>query len=836
MPSQTKRIRLNRLPNVNPEGSLFSQCFDAVQEAGKWYWKTGNGLNIVAKQGDDGIYNDMWGDIGCMEEHYTDSLFNSFIFAGNISSGGGGRQIYAYRPFQTPKIFSLTPQNYYNGGDIDDMRKDIYGHILMLRGGYIDRIILGTASQAGSTILIDIKDASDYKNWSAMGVDVGDLIVNLHDWSTATVTSITTNTYTNDTLNFSAGLSDGGSFATGEHYAVFTRNWYHTSFGTLGLLVPYQNQIETFADMTIFPTLTGYLAKYSTETGSDLNQTWKQLPRFHRFSCMSGNNGYLLIGTQNINNDTGKLLLWDTFSDGYNSEIELDGIVTSIKPYLTGWVVSCNGREYYTDGYSLKELFDWGAGQRSFGTVLTSPKCNAKVVRDGFIYMTVEGSEFRNETGGVLKYSFKTGEWSISPFTYLPVNTGGYISSVKAPVTMADDAAVGTVSWSNVDNAKLEDETFADAVFAGSAVIPKDFLVKLLVGGVVTGQNRGNDANLSTSNIFYNYGHDSTLWQCLLTPAIINASNFGVVLQHRSNTVYTHYLKASNFGFSIPTGAKISGVKVRVKQKYSAGGGNETVWVDYIEITVYYLTYLKVSEEYSQFGSEFFLYYANKFGKMFAGGVNYLLYEYSRSYPYNSNCIAISPAIQFPREVSIKRIHIHLAPTDSPLTDFQGIAKLEVKVADANQKIFRYGFASAVLAINKMRFDGTLTNYNIADVGDEVYISGDNAIAGGQRVHITQIDNAGQSNEEWTFDRNFKDLPVGTPTIQIRPFKSLGSITIPATSVSMKTRKYFFDNKDFKLLTDRIYIEVAVNFIYGENPQTIRVAALEVEYAEAERT
>ncbi|KKL89783.1 hypothetical protein LCGC14_1911260 [marine sediment metagenome] len=64
------------------------------------------------------------------------------------------------------------------------------------------------------------------------------------------------------------------------------------------------------------------------------------------------------------------------------------------------------------------------------------------------------------------------------------------------PRTMADDNAVGTITWSNVDNAKADDTSYADASITSATA--------------------------------------------------------------------THYLKATNFAFSIPTGARIDGIIVDI--------------------------------------------------------------------------------------------------------------------------------------------------------------------------------------------------------------------------------------------------------------------------------
>jgi len=76
----------------------------------------------------------------------------------------------------------------------------------------------------------------------------------------------------------------------------------------------------------------------------------------------------------------------------------------------------------------------------------------------------------------------------------ISTNTGA-----TSPGTMADDATIGTVAWSNPDNAKVSDDVYATA------------------GDL----------------------YDTT----------------------------SHYLKATNFGFSIPTGATINGILVEVEAK-----------------------------------------------------------------------------------------------------------------------------------------------------------------------------------------------------------------------------------------------------------------------------
>jgi len=80
-------------------------------------------------------------------------------------------------------------------------------------------------------------------------------------------------------------------------------------------------------------------------------------------------------------------------------------------------------------------------------------------------------------------------------------------TSTKSPGTMADDATVGTATWSNPNNAKVSDGIYSEV----------------------------NDIG-----------------------------GFNV----------SHYLKATNFGFSIPSGATINGILVEIERKESNARDN----------------------------------------------------------------------------------------------------------------------------------------------------------------------------------------------------------------------------------------------------------------------
>ena len=142
----------------------------------------------------------------------------------------------------------------------------------------------------------------------------------------------------------------------------------------------------------------------------------------------------------------------------------------------------------------------------------------------------------------------------------------------NAPGTMTDDAAVGVGVWATVDNAKVNDTSYATngsgtpathylkatafgfAIPSGATIngiqvgitrkasnnakfeYSSDNIVSLVKGGTVSGDNKFNaGVKWPTSDGTVTYGTTSDLWGTTWAYTDINASNFGVVLS--ANTV-----------------------------------------------------------------------------------------------------------------------------------------------------------------------------------------------------------------------------------------------------------------------------------------------------------
>jgi len=65
----------------------------------------------------------------------------------------------------------------------------------------------------------------------------------------------------------------------------------------------------------------------------------------------------------------------------------------------------------------------------------------------------------------------------------------------------------------------------------------KDFAVNLTVGGVTVGSNLANPNNWSSTSTSFTYGGSTNLWGTSWTPAQVNASTFGVVIQSQNSNV-----------------------------------------------------------------------------------------------------------------------------------------------------------------------------------------------------------------------------------------------------------------------------------------------------------
>ncbi len=157
----------------------------------------------------------------------------------------------------------------------------------------------------------------------------------------------------------------------------------------------------------------------------------------------------------------------------------------------------------------------------------------------------------------------------------------------NGPGTAVDDSSVGTPPWLNPTNALVSDDVYSSVTVAGVDQIT-DNSIRLTKAGSFVGTSQGNQFDPShwpAVEAFITYGGMSNLWGTTWTAAEINDSSFGVGISVFKGATPSHYLKVTNFGFSIPVGSVINGIVVESENKSTSA---TVASVDYVRITVYY--------------------------------------------------------------------------------------------------------------------------------------------------------------------------------------------------------------------------------------------------------
>lgn len=158
------------------------------------------------------------------------------------------------------------------------------------------------------------------------------------------------------------------------------------------------------------------------------------------------------------------------------------------------------------------------------------------------------------------------------------------------PTAAIDDDTVGTIIWTNPTNCFTSNGANASTSSSGHSDVTSDEEVKLVLANDSLGsENKANTTpHWPTSDTYSSYGGSEDDWGESLTGADVNNSNFGVVIAADVDGDITHYLKATDFNFSIPATDIIDGVLVEIEKSkaYTAKGGAMNMRIDHIRITI----------------------------------------------------------------------------------------------------------------------------------------------------------------------------------------------------------------------------------------------------------
>ena len=283
-------------------------------------------------------------------------------------------------------------------------------NIIYSAGDKLGYGLRGLATGGSTTTLIDTT-----KNFTTLGFAANDKVTNLRTGAEYTISSISTTTNTNDTLNFSAF----GSLTTASEDEYIL--WDDARFDLLdnvsaenwqgGATTNWRRQIKQYADKYLI--LNGnYLSELSAD-GATIIDNKKQLPLKHQALCFDVNSDKILVSAEYKNG--GRILLWDGRSDGWSNSLGFDFPIKAVVSYKSGWLFVSRGVLYYTDGYQIQELskLDSTPDIDRFVAGIAEPLYNSGLFYfDGKLYFASSYNDYNFIDNGVYCYDFKSG-WTL---------------------------------------------------------------------------------------------------------------------------------------------------------------------------------------------------------------------------------------------------------------------------------------------------------------------------------------------------------------------------------------------------------------------------------------
>lgn len=259
---------------------------------------------------------------------------------------------------------------------------------------------------------------TDGRNFTTLGISSSaghNKVYNIQNKEVYTVTSVSTTDATNDTLNFSAGTAN----VAGQYFIAFNDEGYGTDFDFFNSTTYPQykaqkpkasiiRQIRAFD--TDYLVLNGnFLASLSVDE-STFNSNHKQLPTNTEGTCFAVNQAQIAVGGSY--KGKGRLMLWDGFSDGWLSIIELERIPQAIEAYNGGFLVMVGCDLFFTNGYQM-QLITTLPDSDFYGATNTVLANGMKVIGDR-VYINATLARLNRAKTGTWIYDMKAG-WTLVP-------------------------------------------------------------------------------------------------------------------------------------------------------------------------------------------------------------------------------------------------------------------------------------------------------------------------------------------------------------------------------------------------------------------------------------
>jgi len=257
---------------------------------------------------------------------------------------------------------------------------------------------------------------------------------NLHFHITSTGTTTIKSNTANDlsTASFTIRIGDTLNFASatptpqsGDDFMLFADRKYNFDDSANDVVYPhfanqldryyFKRQIKQYGD-EFFLTNGNWMSSLSSETFS----AWaKRMPDNHQLIAFGINGANVLFSC--IIQGKGKLMLWDGYSNNFNSMLDIDMPTTSLATMDDGWVFVSNWQVYFTNWYSIKPLtsvIDSNSIGRTFFNILSF---NWLEIFNGKLIMSVYWDKTNRANSWIYVYDFNW-NWSFQPINSSWIN------------------------------------------------------------------------------------------------------------------------------------------------------------------------------------------------------------------------------------------------------------------------------------------------------------------------------------------------------------------------------------------------------------------------------
>lgn len=386
-------IQIDKFSAAGQNGILYCQGFYPEVINGKSVMGEGLTSFSILNKETTGFSNlgNIYGSLALSTINSQGSLYN--IYINNTS------KIFVYQEVGTTitdgEIHSNS--NSLTATTNPDIIETSLGNILYPSEKHIGRGVRFKATGGSTTTIVDTD-----RNFVTLGYAANDKVTNLKTGVEYTITSISTTTNTNDTLNFSA--SGVNTTVANDECIAWEDDRFTTDTNSANWQPPQSNWVKQFAEYAneILFTNGNYIGSISASDRtlpndeSTVTKDRKQLPSKYQAISIKVNNAKVLVSANF--NGKGALCLWDGASDGWNNILKINSPVMATTEYQSGWIFISDGTLYYTNGFQLQVLYKLNQDNRISSNKLKPITHNALTINDSMLYCAGSGSSI-SETG-----------------------------------------------------------------------------------------------------------------------------------------------------------------------------------------------------------------------------------------------------------------------------------------------------------------------------------------------------------------------------------------------------------------------------------------------------